>query len=227
MVLHWRSGEYYPVARCTLHDGDTGLRAAVLDDVGLVEADGVPFERLQVFGGCRHEAVGRHYDVARIDLLHEFAPVEVFAHTVAVQRRCEACHLGLPVGYHACRRYHQARPLAGVCQQEGYRLHRLAQAHVIGKACSGTPCREAHHPLIALFLVGAQLGLQPLRHVGFHLFGLVYTLLEVVEVRRAPYVYLAVHNLCQQACLHGRHRCRAVLVGGDGLQTFQLPSQLL
>ena len=54
-------------------------------------------------------------------------------------------------------------------QHESDGLHRLAQAHVIGQATTCAPFGETGHPLEALPLVVAQLGLQLGRDGDLHL----------------------------------------------------------
>jgi len=60
-------------------------------------------------------------------------------------------------------RHHQGRAARGACQQHGQGLQGLAQAHVIGQAGAQAGGGQAHGPLVAFFLIRAQLRLQRAR----------------------------------------------------------------
>ena len=69
------------------------------------------------------------------------------------------------LGAASCRRRRWAPPpapgpAARARQQQRQRLQGLAQAHVVGKAGAEAGFCEAHGPRVAVFLIGAQFGLQ-------------------------------------------------------------------
>jgi hypothetical protein len=52
-------------------------------------------------------------------------------------------------------------------EHDGQRLQGLAQAHVVGQAAAHAGGGEAHRPLVAFFLIGAQVSLQGFRQFRF------------------------------------------------------------
>ena len=71
---------------------------------------------------------------------------------------CELLELRHPVVHQGGRAHHEARPPAAVCEQEGYHLHGLAQAHLVREDAAKAHGRKRAQPLEAGALVRAQLG---------------------------------------------------------------------
>ena len=88
-----------------------------------------------------------------------FLPV-ARAECVAVERGGEAAGLVGPVRADRGRRDDERRPRGSPHEHHGEGLQRLAEAHVVGQACSGAPRGQARRPLDPLNLVVPQVGLE-------------------------------------------------------------------
>ena len=107
----------------------------------------------------------------------------------------ELLELRHPVVDQGGRAHHEARAPAAVCQQEGYHLHGLAQAHLVREDAAKAHGRKRAEPLEAGALVRAQLA----RDRGGRLEALGVHGAESVHVRAERLVLLLVrHDVVEQ-----------------------------
>ena len=163
VVFQRGAGQAQAVARIEQAGALGRLRAVVLDVVRFVEDHQVIIVLAQLFLVARQQRVGGQHQVGAVDLVEQLEPLLALQQQHA-QARGEARGLVLPVGHQAGRGDHQGRAgqAAGFLfdQDVGQRLHRLAQAHVVGQDAGEVVFAQELHPRQAVGLVVAQGRLQ-------------------------------------------------------------------
>ena len=159
-VLHRGAGE--GKAHLAVHpaDGLVLLGSVVLDGLGFVQNAGI--ERLPAvkFFVPAHQVIAGHHKVGIRPLLCQFCPVGgVTVHGHAGELRGELAAFLLPVEHQRRRaddEAGQALPVLLHGQQVAQHLHRLAEAHVIGKDAAHAVAVQRAQPAVAVPLVLAQ-----------------------------------------------------------------------
>jgi hypothetical protein len=156
------------------------------------------------------QRVGDDQQILRPGLADQFLTFAVAGVAVdaGVERRCEATCFGKPVAAYRGRRDDQRRPAGGALEQHGECLQRLAQAHVVGQTAAHAGGRQTHRPLVAVFLIGPQPGLQQARQFGFGGLGAAQALDGLAKIL-AGVEPGAVENLVEPG--GGDRRCLASL----------------
>ncbi len=162
-VLHRRAREAHAALGGELERGARGLRLGIADDVRLVEDHRAVLDRAEQLDVALEDVVAGQQQALLGQPLHRLDAVEA---EVRVHRHFRAELLALvdPVVDHRARRDHQvdAGVLLVAVQDEGQRLHGLAQAHVVGEHAAQAAVGQEHHPVEAGVLVLAQRGVEAL-----------------------------------------------------------------
>ena len=167
VVLHRGAGEHEAVAGLEQPRGAGGVRERILDLLRFVEHDVMKRHRLEEIDVAQQGAIGGQDQIRVGEILGRTAAVEAEM-GLHLERRRKAGRLLLPVEDQRGGADHQA----GRCdaallfpQQQRQSLHRLAQSHIIRQTAAEAELLQKAEPVIARFLITAQLALQPLRHL--------------------------------------------------------------
>jgi hypothetical protein len=137
--------------------GDLGER--VLDGLGLVEDDEMPVLCEKHIAIAEEQRIGGEHQIGGSNVTEGAGPLRP-VQGEQTQLRSEPCRLGAPVRPHAGRADHKARPIqpAGLFLHEnvGESLHRLAQAHVVGKDAAQAVAVQELQPIQPRLLIGAE-----------------------------------------------------------------------
>ena len=156
VVLDRRSGEAEPLASFELAQDARGVGVRVLDVLRLVDDHRVPRLGQQNVAVPRQERIGGQHQVVAGDGIEAGLAVRAMQRE-HLQRRRETLRFGPPVGHQRCGGDDQARPVVAAVQLLGEnvreRLHRLAEAHVVGKHAAEPRLTEETQPGIPLALI--------------------------------------------------------------------------
>ena len=138
--------------------------SGVLDVLGLVQRQPTPTHGGEMVGVSGDQRIGGEHHVGGRRPLDKLGLVVVPVAAVVHQHRQpggEPCDLPLPVAQHRHRCDHQGGPGRRVGQHGGDELRCLAQAHVVGQACTQPQPSEEGQPAHAPLLVRAEDALEP------------------------------------------------------------------
>ena len=169
-VFHRRAGQGQAELRVQLEQGPGALGGGVLHGLGLVCHQGVPVARGKAFAGLLQQGVGDDDHVQGAGPGQQLFPLGL-AVDMGVEAGGETPDFRQPVAAHRGGRHHQGGPRRRPGQHHRQGLQGLAQAHVVGQAGAETGLGQAHGPLVAVFLVGAQFGLQGAGQDGLAVLG--------------------------------------------------------
>ena len=161
MVLDRRAGQRYVPVRLERARGARLVGVGVLYVLGLVEYDAGPFYLREERAVAVEQRVGG-YDERLLEAAVREDVAAAALYSVVYERfraGREFLRLAPPVLHYGGRADEQYRPLFAAHAQifdERERLHRLAEAHVVGEARAHAEAYEAHEPREPFRLIGAQ-----------------------------------------------------------------------
>jgi hypothetical protein len=159
-ILDRRTRECDPKLRPQCTRGLRRTRCGVLDVLRLIQRHHRPIHIGQHRCVATQERIRRQHERARCQFRQRLRIARTLRAVVTYerQRRGEALQLALPISDDGRRTHQQRRSGVGThsLQQQGNQLHRLAQAHVIGKTGAQTKLAHRRQPTGAALLVGAQ-----------------------------------------------------------------------
>ena len=137
--------------------GDFGER--VLDGLGLVEDHEMPVLCEKNIAITEEQRIGGEHQIGGGNIT-EGAGTLWPVQGEQMQMRGKTCRLGAPVRPHARRADHEARTIQASClflhENVGEGLHRLAQAHVVGKDATQAVAVQELQPIQPSLLIGAK-----------------------------------------------------------------------
>ena len=156
MVFHRSPRQGHPPVRPQLPHRHRRLAVAVLHVLSFVQHQRVPLPTLQTLHITQRQPITADHHVASTHTLRHRFPIRfpIQHHT---QPRSKTLTLPLPVEAERRRSNDQGRPVGRSSHQQGQRLHRLPQTHVVRQHTPNPPRRQPTQPAISLQLIIPQL----------------------------------------------------------------------
>ena len=159
MVFHRRAGQAQTLTRSQGASRLRHVRSRILDHLRLIEDDDRVVEAQERLAVEHERLITRDHDICAIDTGEQMLAVGSMDDECK-QIGCESADLFAPIAEHAHGRHDERRlresPLLLLHQQVCKCLHRLAQAHVVGKDAAEARTAQELQPSQTLLLIRPQ-----------------------------------------------------------------------